>query len=737
VALTWEVILQLKAAEESALPLTAVNIVTAMHRVAKTSAAGRLLRQEDALLLLRLVDGELKSGTDSSALDDRALTTLAWSLGSLYQTFTDKAVDGRRLEQHEQHEELPQHVQRLLGRIIQLLQSRSLSHIPAQGLSNVAWSCAKCNLRGNETALLLDRISTVLQAGRAERSWNAQDLSNLAWAYGRLRSGCSLGPQDLAALEAISTAALTLGLHGFWPQGLSNLLWAHASLGVRCDELCEAICNEAAARQLDGFSSQEISNLAWAATVIDGSMRGSLCGAISSWLQTADGFEGIFFDRAQEVSITLWAFAKAQAPCEQLVAYARQRVLDEPGWLGDFSCQALSNLVWSLAKLHSLHRESGDTSITIAQVLIEVERRTLQQFKAQEISQMLHALATSEGRVTAQGNALLHAFEEHALSRGLTEFEEKHLACISWVCGLRIKRSLVGQDAREASDDRSFGVPASFVRHHRTRRAGRVEVRIETLVRREALARGLERFLPRHLSQLIWANALADKSANDLLVALRHEVLVRRNSTLADFSEAALVHIAWSYARMLGQPSQLGHDLVLIVGEELDRRSLDTLHSRHVSTLLWAMARLGCDSARVFNSAEGWLGDMDLAELSDQSLVMVIWAMTTVSRASMKNLARVEGEMLRRGLGSFQPQELNAAVFAFSMCVSGDLQRAACHHLVAAGVGGGGRGEAERRRRGGGGGEEEKELAFCAPRACVPGGSIPQAPVCKDAICPC
>ena len=52
--------------------------------------------------------------------------------------------------------------------------------------------------------------------------------------------------------------------------------------------------------------------------------------------------------------------------------------------------------------------------------------------------------------------------------------------------------------------------------------------------------------------------------------------------------------------------------------------------------------------------------------LSAQSLVMSVWAMSTVSQVSEESLARVEQEMLRRGLEEFQPQELNAAVFAFS-----------------------------------------------------------------------
>jgi hypothetical protein len=41
--------------------------------------------------------------------------------------------------------------------------------------------------------------------------------------------------------------------------------------------------------------------------------------------------------------------------------------------------------------------------------------------------------------------------------------------------------------------------------------------------------------------------------------------------------------------------------------------------------------------------------------------------MASVKRASEETLARVESEMLRRGLDRFLPQELNAAVFAFSL----------------------------------------------------------------------
>ena len=184
-----------------------------------------------------------------------------------------------------------------------------LAPIPTlQGLSTLAWACAKCRMHqthGAQTHELLSRIDELAvtealgdeDAPNALLYWNAQDLSNLAWAYGRLRAQASLAPPQVAAVRAVGRAALALGLRGFWPQGLSNLLWAHARLAVPCADLRQAICSEAVARDLAGFSSQEVSNLVWAATVLDGRMEPSLCGAVAAWLRRCDAVAA--FDHPQ------------------------------------------------------------------------------------------------------------------------------------------------------------------------------------------------------------------------------------------------------------------------------------------------------------------------------------------------------------------------------------------------------------------------------------------------------
>ena len=136
----------------------------------------------------------------------------------------------------------------------------------------------------------------------------------------------------------------------------------------------------------------------------------------------------------------MWAFAKTQQPCPQLIAHIRHRISAQPTWLRTFSCQALSNLMWSLAKLHPHHAAAAaaaaaaDSAQTGAAVLSEIERRPVMSFKPQELSQVSHALAT-----WGYGSVFLHAFHAHVESNGLGAFEDKHLACVAWMCGLRLK----------------------------------------------------------------------------------------------------------------------------------------------------------------------------------------------------------------------------------------------------------------------------------------------------------
>ena len=103
--------LEVYAAEASGMGLSFVNIVTALHRVAKTTATGSAFIREDLMLLLGRAQGHLEQArtlpestalsapSAASHLDDRALTTLAWSLGSLHQTLLEAQPRRSKVEQ--------------------------------------------------------------------------------------------------------------------------------------------------------------------------------------------------------------------------------------------------------------------------------------------------------------------------------------------------------------------------------------------------------------------------------------------------------------------------------------------------------------------------------------------------------------------------------------------------------------------------------------------------------------
>ena len=55
---------------------------------------------------------------------------------------------------------------------------------------------------------------------------------------------------------------------GCSPQGLSQLAWAHAKLGLAAPQLLDAIAHEAAPR-LREFSPHELVNLAWAYAMLE------------------------------------------------------------------------------------------------------------------------------------------------------------------------------------------------------------------------------------------------------------------------------------------------------------------------------------------------------------------------------------------------------------------------------------------------------------------------------------
>jgi len=147
--------------------------------------------------------------------------------------------------------------------------------------------------------------------------WFPQDLSNLLWACGTLRHARP------GLLRAVVAQARSLGLGRFSSQALSNSAWGAARLctggvggaalvgaadAVDAAALCAAVGAEAAERDLRGFRSQEVANVLWAETVVRGGVSLELSASLATWLSANT------FHQPQELSIALWAISQALPP---------------------------------------------------------------------------------------------------------------------------------------------------------------------------------------------------------------------------------------------------------------------------------------------------------------------------------------------------------------------------------------------------------------------------------------
>ena len=202
-----------------------------------------------------------------------------------------------------------------------------LHEFKAQELANLAWAYGKSE---HAAPALLDAIAAA--ASPRLDDFKSQELANLAWAYGKSEHAAP------ALLDKIAAAA-TPRLGEFQPQGLANTAWAFAKAGHPAPSLFEAI-TLAAVTRLGSFKPQELANTAWACATAQYE-------APPFYEQLAYACRVRISDfNAQELANTAWAFAKLGHPAPRLlsaVAVAATRRA------GELKPQELASTAWSFA----------------------------------------------------------------------------------------------------------------------------------------------------------------------------------------------------------------------------------------------------------------------------------------------------------------------------------------------------------------------------------------------------
>ncbi|KAL3794747.1 hypothetical protein HJC23_012757 [Cyclotella cryptica] len=264
---------------------------------------------------------------------------------------------------------------------------RSISHFSPEGLSKLAWSFAKVNVRSPQL------FAAIVEASeRCMKEFNPQSISIMLWGFAR-NEECYVRLFEMATKKAISCLSefkpqeLTNTVHAFAtskhsnhtffekvgeeaeariesfiPQNLANIVWAYATLGVSHPRLFKAVAKKAISSS-SRFSSQELSTTAWAFATAKVDALNLFHVIAENSMAKLDKFE------PQHLSNIVWAFATSKIPHRRLFEAVADSVLCRRT---EFSPLQISTLIWSYAYVPvgsvNIHLYSELESIVIASV---------------------------------------------------------------------------------------------------------------------------------------------------------------------------------------------------------------------------------------------------------------------------------------------------------------------------------------------------------------------------------
>ncbi|MBO9497218.1 DUF1601 domain-containing protein, partial [Thalassotalea sp. G20_0] len=283
-------------------------------------------------------------------------------------------------------------------------QKNAASDIDAQGISNLLWALAKLVDNGLELAktaklkeavvAMLPHLKTKAESKEEKDHFKPQEVTNLLWAVAKLVDN-GLALEKTAQLKEAVAALLPQVKNKAGskeekdhvkPQEVANLLWAVAKLvdnGLALEktaQLKEAVVallpqvktKAESKAEKDYFNAQHIANLLWAvAKLVDNGLelektpklKEALAALLSQVKTKAEAKEEKDHFKAQEVANLYWAVAKLvdngleleKTPKlkEAVVALLpRVKTKAEAKEEKDhFNTQAITNLLWALAKL--------------------------------------------------------------------------------------------------------------------------------------------------------------------------------------------------------------------------------------------------------------------------------------------------------------------------------------------------------------------------------------------------
>ncbi|KAJ1459401.1 hypothetical protein M885DRAFT_511337 [Pelagophyceae sp. CCMP2097] len=522
------------------------------------------------------------------------------------------------------------------------------------------------------------------------RSWEPRHLSNACWAAARLRSDVDSQP----LLRAVAEAAPGRMAH-FNAQGLSNVAWAYAKMIDEASEFDSEYAPEtdvsrtrlfdalavAARAKMKSFSPQGLAITAWAFSKTK-TAAPALYAAIATEAQVQIGGFG-----GQECANIAWAFASAQHRASPLFG-GRPRRMDAPLFeavagratacqMGSFAPQALSNLAWAFATVGCAPDLDDKYKKLYDSMDVEAASK-LALFKSQEISNVVWALS-KVGRLAKQGS-LCNAVRRRIVDSPAS-LETQHRSTVVWAfANADIDApdfyNAIGDSIR-AQDDFSAQVPRGPRRPSRSpgpedtqalsnlawalSKKGALSEHAARSIARAALMkrRLLAASNAQGLANLAWAYANAGVFDDVLFEALA-DVCSKR---IGEFSAQALANVGWAYATASGAKGADFPSLFDAIAGEAPRK-ISTFNAQELANTAWAFSTAGVAAPALFQAIAAEV-PKKIETFKPQALANTVWAYSTAGFAAPLLFDAVAAEALRQ-ISTFKSQELATTLWAYS-----------------------------------------------------------------------
>jgi hypothetical protein len=288
---------------------------------------------------------------------------------------------------------------------------RKMNQFNAQSLSNLAYAYALIRFvpvlaDGSD---LFDHIA--IQVNGRTKEFKPQEVSNMVWAFTTVKK------RHDALFKAMGDQVVTHEhLNGFEPQHFSNIVWAYATAGVNHPQLFEKVANHIVRHDhLRDFKPQHLSNTVWAyatAQVYHRTMFEKMANHIV-------GLDHLREFKPQAIANIMWAYATAGVNHRHLFEKVANHIVQHDH-LRDFDPQAISNIVWAYATAQVSHPK----------MFQHVAKAAIQR-KEELVSQHVANLLWSYAAMGIFHKQLFSSFAPTA-AKLIDDYNNQELAKIAW-----------------------------------------------------------------------------------------------------------------------------------------------------------------------------------------------------------------------------------------------------------------------------------------------------------------